>query len=197
MNLSREKTAILLSVVVMICFFSFELRAQEKGYAISVMPGISSGHGELPEVPDTVKFYKDYKAEVWAEPKEGWYPFYDRLKEMEYPAEAKRLGQECDLDVSFNLDRNGKISNIRINYMVAMNFSDKGKCQSCEELAKKIIRETEWVPATIHGNSNKHLSRPSVKFRYLGKETMTSSPHACNNPEIFHHFRRDMDQSVA
>jgi len=151
MNRFKLRTVVLVNVICMSCFLSFSLMGQEKGYAISIMSGISQGHGELPKIPDTVKFYKSYKAEKGAKPKEGWFAFYDRLKDIVYPAEAKRLGQECDLTVYFDLDRTGKVSDIRVNYMIAINHKGKGECKSCEELAKKIIRETEWLPATIHG----------------------------------------------
>ena len=139
-----------MNVVFLSCLLSFNLIGQEKGYEISVMSSVASGPGELPEVPDTVKFYKDYKAEEWAKPKEGWSAFYDRLRDIKYPAEGKRLDEECDISVHFDLDRKGRVSDVSIGYIIPMNHEGKGKCKSCEELAKKIISEMEWLPATIH-----------------------------------------------
>jgi len=135
--------------LLFIVFFATIARGQEKGYSISVMPGIMAPSSSFPENPDTLSYYKYEEVQKYPEPDEGWSAFYDRLDQLAYPSEAKKKELEADIAVYFSINRKGEITRVKA-YDEGKVFPERGKCASCRQLIEEFIWATKWKPAMIN-----------------------------------------------
>lgn len=82
--------------------------------------------------------------EQQAEPAGGWDSFYEFLgKNMKYPAQARRMGIEGKVFVTFVVEKDGSITDVKVL---------KGIGAGCDQEALRVIKAyPEWMPGKQRG----------------------------------------------
>ncbi|GAA4848486.1 hypothetical protein GCM10023331_36460 [Algivirga pacifica] len=86
--------------------------------------------------------------EVEASPRQGLGKFYQWVaRNMKYPNQARRMGVEGKVFVSFVVDRQGNITDVKVL---------RGIGAGCDEEAARVIRKSpQWNPGRVRGRAVK------------------------------------------
>ena len=136
--------------------------AQDLRYSISVPNGGRMGCEKLPDSIGMNHYYSHREIRRLAEPADGWDSFYDKLKTLEYPRQAKIKKLQSSLKVEYLVNEYGILDSVYIKHV---DIGGKWKkCLVCEELILDFFKELTWKAGTLHNGSVKTVDYTYIEF---------------------------------
>ncbi len=150
-------------LIVFTFLFIGAVSAQDVRYSISVPNGGRMGYEKLPDSIDTSHYYTHREIRYLAEPADGWSSFYDRLKTLEYPQQAKNKKLQSGITVGYQVNELGILDSV---YILRVDIGGKWKkCLICEELILDFFRNFNWKAGTLLEESVKTVDYVNIEFR--------------------------------
>lgn len=137
--------------------------AQDVTYSISVPNGGRMGYEKLPDSIDTSHYYTHREIRYLAEPADGWPSFYDKMKTLEYPLQAKSKKLQSRITVGYRVNELGILDSV---YVLRVDIERKWKkCLTCEEVILDFFRDINWKAGTLLGEPVKTVDYVNIEFR--------------------------------
>ncbi len=164
-----------LILIVFTFLFVGVVSAQDVTYSISVPNGSRMGYEKLPDSIDTSHYYTHREIRYLAEPADGWPSFYDRMKTLEYPEQAKKKKLQSRITVGYQVNDFGVLDSV---YILRVDIGGSWKkCLVCEEFALNFFRDLKWKVGNLRGVPIKTIDYLELEFRvYEPNAKKESSP---------------------
>jgi len=137
--------------------------AQDIKYSISVPSGGRSAAQRLPTTIDTNHYYSYREIKELAQPKDGWTTFYDGMKNLTYPEDAKKRKLQSAMNVAYKINERGEVDSVYIHSVES--YSGSQKCASCEALILDYFKNTTWTAGRVRDIPVKTIDFMLIEFK--------------------------------